>query len=73
MMAIERTDEKDYSVVYVPKSISGIANAVRTVPDRFINAEGNNVTDECVDYLLPLIKGEVPLKYRDGLPEIFVF
>ncbi len=73
MMAIERAEGKDYSVSFVPKDISGIANAVRTVPDSFINEEGNNVTDEALEYLLPLIKGEIDLKWRDGLPEIFVF
>ena len=73
MMSIERNEGEEYSVSFVPKEISGIANAVKTVPDKFINAEGNNVTDEALEYLLPLIKGEVALKWRDGLPEIFVF
>jgi len=73
MMAIERRDDKEYSVCFVPKDIAGIANSVRTVPDDYINAEGNNVTDEALEYILPLIRGEVDIKYRDGLPEIFVF
>ena len=73
MMSIERTSSDNYSVEFVPKDISGIANAVRTVPDEFINREGNNVTDAALAYLLPLIEGEVDLKWRCGLPEIFVF
>ncbi len=73
MRSIERNDGDEYSVTFVPKDISGIANAVKTVPDEYINLEGNNVTTECLEYLLPLIKGEIDLKYKDGLPEIFVF
>ena len=73
MMSIEREDSSEYSVRFVPKDIAGIANAVKTVPDKFINAEGNNVTDEALEYLLPLIKGETALEYKDGLPVQFVF
>ena len=72
MMAIDRR-EGDYSVDYVPKEISSIANAVKIVPRYFINNEGNNVTDEALKYVLPLIAGEVELKFNQGLPEIFVF
>ncbi len=73
MMSIERDDSAEYAVKFVPKDISGIANAVRTVPDEFINEAGNNVTDAALEYILPLIKGEVDLKWKCGLPEIFVF
>ncbi len=73
MMSIEREEGEAYSVKYAPKKIAGIANAVKTVPDRFINKEGNDVTDEALRYILPLIKGEIPLEYKDGLPVQFIF
>jgi len=73
MMSIERISSEPYAVTYAPKEIASIANAVKTVPDEYINAEGNNVTDSALTYILPLIDGEVDLKYRCGLPEIFVF
>lgn len=44
------------------------ANFVRAVPDEFINEEGNNVTDACLKYILPLIEGETAQKYEHGLP-----
>lgn len=72
MMSIERVDG-NYSVKYVSKEISGIANAVRTVPKEFISPEMNNVTDAALEYILPLILGEVDIKYKQGLPELFVF
>ena len=73
MMSIERDDSEIYGVTFVPKDISGIANAVRCVPDAFITPDANNVTRECLEYILPLIEGEVAHTYKMGLPEIFVF
>ncbi len=72
MMSIVRL-EGEYGISYEPREIFGIANAVRCVPGEYINDEGNHVTDACINYLLPLINGEVQHKYNMGLPEIFVF
>ena len=73
MMCFERTGNgDDYGVLCIPRDISEIANRIRYVPRRFINERGNNVTDECVDYLLPLIRGEVTPVYKNGLPVHFV-
>ncbi len=58
----------DYAITYEPHDIAPIANKIKEVPREFINESGNNVTDECIDYLLPLIKGEAECIYRDGLP-----
>ena len=73
MMAMERMEGVAYFVNYVPKDIKDIANAVKTVPDNFITPEGNNVTDEALRYILPLIQGECILEYKEGLPVHFVF
>ncbi len=55
------------------KDIQKIANAVRSVPRSYINDEGNFVTEECLNYLIPLVKGEKKLKYKNGLPMYFKF
>lgn len=68
MMTIQRKDEAEYSVWYGSADISGIANAVRSVPKEYINTEGNGVTVECLNYLAPLIIGEVFPKYENGMP-----
>ena len=68
MMSICRKKSEKYGVYFREKPIAEIANAVRCVPAHFINAEGNNVTDECLAYLLPLIQGECKVQYKDGLP-----
>lgn len=73
MMSIVRTSDNPYSVEYEPRKISGIANAVKCVPDEYINAERNNVTPACAEYIKPLIYGENPVKYVDGLPCFFTF
>ena len=66
MMAMERSGE--YDISFVAKDISGIANAVRSVPREMINVRGNNVTDRCLEYILPLIQGEVHNEFKNGLP-----
>ena len=48
--------------------VSQVANKIKYVPDDYINDEGNFVTDKCLNYIKPLIAGEVPIKYKDGLP-----
>ena len=73
MMCFERIGDGDnYAIRCVSRDIASIANKIRYVPREFINERGNNITDECVDYLLPLISGEVMPAYKNGLPVHFV-
>ena len=68
MMTIDRVSENPYSSEIGMADVQSIANQIKKVPSLYINARGNGVTDECCRYLLPLIAGERPLKYCDGLP-----
>ena len=68
MMTINRKDKAEYSVYYDSADISGIANAVRSVPLDFVNDAKNGVTEDCISYILPLICGEVSPVYENGLP-----
>ena len=68
MMTIERVSSEPYAFEIGHKDIFEIANQTKCVPAEFINERGNHVTDECLRYLLPLIKGERYPVYRDGLP-----
>ena len=61
MAAIERISNDPYQ--WVIKSAEA-----KSVPVEWINEAGNDVTDEMIDYLRPLIIGEVSLQYKDGLP-----
>ena len=73
MMCFVRQPGKEYAVDIRPADIAGIANAVRRVPDAYINEEGNGVTGACLDYLLPLTLGECMPPYENGCPVHFVF
>ena len=72
MVLFLRVSEKPYEVKLGAKKVSEIANAVRKVPDGYINAEGNHITAACADYILPLIAGEAYPEYENGLPKYIV-
>ncbi len=72
MMTINREEGYIYSVTYGCADISGIANGVRGVPDEYINFEGNGITDACLNYLAPLIVGEIECEYEAGMPKHIV-
>ncbi len=72
MIAMERDEKPAYHIRYVTKDVTQIANAVRTVPREWIFPENNNVTDECLRWILPLIRGEAAGEWKDGLPVHFV-
>ncbi|MBQ8689200.1 MAG: 6-phosphofructokinase [Clostridia bacterium] len=69
MMTIVREAGDEYvsSVGYA--EISAIANAVRQVPDEYINEASNGITDAGLKYLAPLILGEVDIEFEAGLPK----
>lgn len=68
MMTILRNDGEEYSSIIDHSDVSEIANKTKHVDGKYINERGNNVTDECCKYLLPLIAGERDIKYENGLP-----
>ena len=68
MMTINRVADEPYDFEIGHEDIFKIANQTKCVPAEFINGRGNHVTDECLTYLLPLIKGERYPEYVDGLP-----
>lgn len=71
MMTAVRTDAP-YSVTISSSPVSAIANMVKTVPDAYINAEGNGITEAGIKYLAPLILGERTPTYECGMPKHFV-
>lgn len=48
--------------------LSSVANYEKKVPLSWINSEGNGVTQELIDYVLPLIQGEPVLPLEHSLP-----
>ena len=72
MMIFERASNNPYFCTVGHKKVSNIANMVKRVPDEYINAEGNFVTKECCEYILPLIEGEDAPSYYKGIPSYII-
>ena len=66
---LTRVSNKPYSVQYGVEDVKVIANQEKKVPRSFINEEGNDVTDEMVAYLRPLVRGVAQTPFRNGLPD----
>lgn len=66
---LRRTSNKPYSIEYYTEKVSIAANAEKTVPLEWITKDGNDVTQDMVEYLRPLVRGVPQIPYRDGLPD----
>lgn len=69
MVVLNRISNSPYAVEYSHAQINDIANEAKSVPVEWINKEGNDITAELIDYLKPLIQGEVEQDYENGLPK----
>lgn len=72
MMIFVREGDAPYRVRIETSAVSEIANRIKKVPPEFIVPRGNQITDACARYILPLIEGEASPRYRFGLPQFFV-
>lgn len=66
---IRRISNKPYTVEYTTEDVAVVANREKKVPRSWINKDGNDVTDEMIAYVRPLIEGVVQTPYRNGLPD----
>ena len=71
MACIKRTSNKPYQIEVVFSPINKIANRVKFVPREWITEQGNDVTHELIDYIMPLVQGEMPVTYHNGIPVHF--
>ncbi|MDO5559021.1 MAG: 6-phosphofructokinase [Oscillospiraceae bacterium] len=68
MMIFRRISTVPYKTEIDSFEISTIANKEKLFPVDWINDQGNNINDEAVQYILPLIQGEVQIPTKNGLP-----
>ena len=54
-------------------ALNKVCNVEINLPENYIDSTGFGITQECRDYLEPLIKGEAYPPYKDGLPEYGYF
>lgn len=60
--------DNHYSAVIQYTPIEKVANRAKGVPRSWINDSGNDITQEFIDYMCPLIQGEPEIEYKNGLP-----
>lgn len=68
ILAFANTKGEKYLCELISIPLSETANAEKKVPDHWINEAGNGVTQEFIDYALPLIQGEVQPEKVNALP-----
>ena len=69
----KRKSNVPYEVEFETADVTLIANQIKYVPDDFINADANGITEKCLEYVLPLIAGELATVYEKGIVKHFKF
>ena len=59
-----------YSVDYKLTPLEDVAKYTQSMPDKFINEEGNHVTEAFKYYLLPLLGSNMPQAHRIRAPKV---
>ena len=71
VMGFKRISNNPYQIDYISSDVRKIANLEQKIPTEWISKEGNNITEELYNYLLPLIQGEVSVNYQNGIPAYY--
>ena len=69
MVAFTRLPDAPYRINYELKDVHQICNQEKTVPLEWITKDGSDVSQEFIDYALPLIQGSVKVPEENGLPK----
>lgn len=69
MALLKRIFNDPYVCVTDTADVREIANLAKEVPRSMINENGDNVTDEFIEYARPLIEGELSQLMVNGLPQ----
>jgi 6-phosphofructokinase 1 len=69
MPAITRTSDKPYRWKITVAPLAKVANVEKMLPRDFITRDGFGITAKARAYLAPLIRGEDPPPFKDGVPQ----
>ncbi|MGH8801059.1 MAG: 6-phosphofructokinase [Casimicrobiaceae bacterium] len=69
MPTIVRVSDRPYRWKIGTAPLAEIANREKMLPRTFVTADGFGITAKARAYLAPLIKGEAPPPFRNGLPQ----
>ena len=68
---MKRVGEGDYyAVEYFRTDLCNVAERTKSLPDEYINAEGNGVTDAFIQYALPLTGGLTRTEFLGNHPRV---
>jgi len=70
MPIIKRLSNKPYKWKIESASLSKVANVEKTLPKGYISKDGFMITSKGIDYLSPLIQGETPIEFKNGIPVV---
>ena len=69
MVSMVRNVNSNYQIEYKTTALTNIANQVKEVPSKYIIDNGSNISDDFIEYALPLILNEPNTKYENGMPK----
>ncbi|MEJ7667960.1 MAG: 6-phosphofructokinase [Casimicrobiaceae bacterium] len=69
MPAIVRTSNRPYRWKIGVAPLAKVANVEKMLPRSFITKNGFGITSKARDYLQPLLQGEAPPPFKNGLPQ----
>jgi len=72
VIIFERISDDPYQIITKSYDVNAIANVEKVVPKEWITNDGTYVSDELVNYIKPLIQGELAPFMVDGLPRHLV-
>lgn len=73
MVTIERVSNHPYQAVFSSQPLHLVANREKTIPVEWITKDKNGVNEGFLEYALPLIEGENPPKYENGIQRFTTF
>lgn len=68
MVILNRVSSYPYKSECALMDVNDAANLEHKIPVDWINDEHNDVNPQLVEYLFPLIQGEVPVEFKSGIP-----
>jgi 6-phosphofructokinase len=70
-VAIKRTGNgAKYAIELFRTDLKNVAEKTKSMPDEFINAEGNGITEAFVEYAMPLVGGLPKTEYLGSYPRV---
>ena len=72
MMTFHRVANQPYNIRVDYVDVNKVANKVKYFPLEWIAENGHDVTQDAIDYCLPLIQGEQNFRIKNGIPQHFI-